>query len=134
MSTFYPVKVENVKYTDEYDGIVTLLFPSGDTIDACFWGATFDIGDDVDVVFDGGETNFSWENTFSRNKDHQTGMHKASERAAYHCYGKITGVNPVMADFGLMTLKLGDWTHDEQVIGEYIYWEIGCLVAFKRVT
>ena len=42
----------------------------------------------------------------------------------YYCYGKIIGVNPVIADCGDMLFDLGELSHDERVVGEYVYFVI----------
>ncbi len=118
------VKVKEVEFTDEFDGIVTVTTISGRLVSAYFWGDNFQRDEEVEIEFDALDYPVSWEATFSENKEQKLLLEPAPEKCAYYAYGKILALNPIMANFGDIKLSIGDWTHDERVIGEYIYWKI----------
>lgn len=64
-----------------------------------------------------------WEERFSRNQERKQCLIKTGEWS-YDGYGKIISINPVIADFGNINLDLGKFTHDNRVIGEFVYEKI----------
>ncbi len=71
----------------------------------------------------------SWEEKFEKNKDRKKCLIKTGNWS-YEGYGQIVSINPVIADFGDMKLELGEFTHDNRVIGEFIYEKIARLDVF----
>lgn len=47
-----------------------------------------------------------------------------ANRWSYHCCGKVISINPVIADCGDLQFELGDFTHDDRVVGNLIYFVI----------
>lgn len=127
------IKVKEVEFTDEFDGIVTVQTVKGGVVSAYFWGDIFKKDEDVEIEFDTLDYRISWEAIFSENKEQKLFLEPASEKCAYYAYGKILRISPIIADFGDIKLSIGDWTHDERVIGEYIYWKIDRLDV-KRIN
>lgn len=123
-SLIQKVTVTKVDYTDELEGTVTIITASGKQVSAFFWGDKFNANEEAEVEFDALDYPLSWEVIFSENKEHKLGLEQASEEGSYYAYGQIVSINPIIADFGDIRLALGEWTHDERVIGEYIYWKI----------
>lgn len=118
------VKVKNVEFSDQLDGVVTVVANNGNLVTANFWGDTFRDGEQVEVEFSALDYPASWEAIFSENRERKLCLDPASEKCVYYAYGKILSLSPIVADFGDIKLSIGDWTHDEQIIGEYIYWKI----------
>lgn len=118
------VKVKEVEFTDELDGVVTVVTISGNLVSAYFWGDNFQQDEQVEIEFSSLDYPVSWEAIFSENKEHKLFLKPAPEKCAYYAYGKILSLSPIIADFGDIKLSIGDWTHDERAIGEYIYWKI----------
>jgi hypothetical protein len=73
-----------------------------------------------------------WEDIFNGNKDKQKKLVKSNRDWSYEGYGQIISINPIVVDFGDLELELGEWTHDERVVGEYIYWKIDRLDLFHN--
>lgn len=70
----------------------------------------------------------TWETMFSYNRDEEQKMVPvANDRTSYCCYGKVIGVNPVIVDCGDLRLDCGALTHDDRVIGSYVYFVISRL-------
>jgi hypothetical protein len=129
------VQVKEVEFTDKFEGSVTVVTIRGNLVSAYFWGDTFQEGEQVQVEFSALDYPISWEAIFSENREQKLGLEPASEKCAYYAYGKILSLNPIIADFGDIKLSIGEWTHDERVIGEYIYWKIDRLdVSRLRTT
>ena len=118
------VKVKKVEFTDELDGILNVVTINDNLVSAYFWGDNFLQDEEVDIEFSSLDYPVSWEAIFSENKEHDLVLKPATENCAYYAYGKILSLSPIIADFGDIKLSIGDWTHDERVIGEYIYWKI----------
>jgi hypothetical protein len=118
------VKVEEVQFLDEFDGIVTVVTTKGSLLSAYFWGDTFQKGEQANVQFSALDYPVSWDAIFSENKEQKLALETASKECVYYAYGRILSLNPIVVDFGDIKLSIGDWTHDERVIGEYIYWKI----------
>lgn len=72
--------------------------------------------------------NITWETMFSYNRDEERKLVPMThDRTSYCCYGKIVGVNPVVVDCGDIHLDLGALTHDDRVVGSYVYFVISRL-------
>ncbi|NOZ95394.1 MAG: hypothetical protein GXP47_11760 [Acidobacteria bacterium] len=93
----------------------------------------YKVGAIVDVRFDHLEEGFSWEDVFHGNPNKQKCLTSTGEWS-YDAFGQIVSINPVQADFGPIVLELGEWTHDERVVGEYIYWRISRLDVSPQDT
>ncbi len=126
-------KVREVEFTDEFDGIVTVTTVGGGSVSAYFWGDNFQKDEEVEIEFNALDYPVSWEVVFSENKGQKLVLEATPEKCAYHGYGKILALSPLIADFGDIKLSIGDWTHDERVIGEYIYWKIDRL-DIRRIS
>ncbi|MBO7507178.1 MAG: hypothetical protein J6T67_07330 [Paludibacteraceae bacterium] len=70
----------------------------------------------------------TWEEMFSNNRDEEMKMTPSlHDRTRYKCYGRIIQINPVMVDCGDIRFDLGEMTHDDKVIGAWIYFTISRL-------
>ena len=118
------IKIIEVSKTDEFEGSVTFQI-NGRQYYAFFWGDNFLPGEEVSVSLTQLEYPLKWDTIFGENKGRETKIEKSETKDwTYYCYGIIQSVKPVIADFGDLQLDLGDWTDDEKVVGEYIYWTI----------
>jgi hypothetical protein len=124
----HSIEVIKVVETDLRQGILT--FKCGlNEYNAFYWGYEFRAGEKRDVSFQQLSTSLKWETIFGENKNQKIEIKKDdSNEASYYCFGKIESLNPIIANFGDLKLDLGDWTHDERVIGSFIYWKIHRLV------
>ena len=75
---------------------------------------------------------YSWEQRFSGNPHHDKKLVRTGDWS-YDAYGQIVSIKPVVADFGLVTLEIGDFTNDERCIGEWIVEWIDRLELTFRV-
>ncbi len=62
---------------------------------------------------------YSWEQMFSGNLRQEKKLVRTGDWS-YEAYGQIVSIKPVIADFGLFKLELGDFTNDQRCIGEWI--------------
>lgn len=70
----------------------------------------------------------TWEAMFSNNMNEEMKMIPSShDRTRYECYGKIIQINPVIVDCGEIKFEFGEMTHDDKVIGAWIYFTISRL-------
>lgn len=70
-----------------------------------------------------GTDNHTWEQMFGGNADHRKELVRTGDWS-YDAYGQIISIKPVVADFGLFRLTLGDFTNDERCVGEWILEKI----------
>ena len=118
------VEIVKVNKTDENEGTVTFDI-NGRQYDAFYWGDNFKPGEKANVTLTQLEYPLAWEAIFGENKGRETKIEKSNQgNWIYHCYGTIKSIKPIIADFGDLQMDLGDWTNDEKVVGEYIYWTI----------
>lgn len=91
-------------------------------------GLYFDvhIGSEVEVEFDVWPDEIGWEEMFQRNIKKEKGLIPVGEYS-YEAYGQIVSINPIIADFGDVKLQLWEFSHDERIIGEFIYFKINRL-------
>lgn len=66
---------------------------------------------------------YTWEQMFSGNPDKKKMLVRTGDWS-YEAYGQIISIKPVVADFGIIVLELGDFTNDERCIGEWIVEKI----------
>lgn len=99
---------------------------------AFFYGGVFEAGEQFDAEFDHIEYPLEWEVIFSENKEQIKELVPAPGLCSYYGYGVIEAINPIIADFGCIRLDLGEWSHDERIVGEYIYWKIDRLDISRR--
>ncbi|WP_299821341.1 hypothetical protein [uncultured Pontibacter sp.] len=119
-----PVEIIHINYHDEHEGTVKFRTESGNTYEAFLWGNTFEVGEKRKIELSHLNLHFDWEVTFSLNSSKEKRLEKLTKDWGYIGYGQIEQVNPVIACFGDIWLDLGNWTRDEKVIGEFIYWRI----------
>ena len=123
------VKIEKVDWhlSEEIkEGTVTFSV-NGTEYNAFSQDTDFPVDDYADVIFShiaGGPN--SWEKIFSKNEQKEKKLISTNEWS-YEGYGEIISINPIKADFGDIVLELGEWSNDERIIGEFIYWEISRL-------
>ena len=62
----------------------------------------------------------TWEEQFSGNPNK---LKKLVSKGgwSYDGYGQIVSIRPVIADFGLLKLDIGDFTNDERCVGAWIH-------------
>jgi len=98
---------------------------NGRQYDAFYYGDNFESGEKADVILTQLEYPLTLDSIFGQNKERETKIEKSNQgNWTYHCYGTIKSIKPIIADFGDFQLDLGNWTTDEKVIGEHIYWTI----------
>ena len=110
--------------TDPYEGTVTFETNTGKIFSAMFWGQEFHLNNLYFVTFSSLDFPLDWEVIFSENKGHLKTIEPNKEQCSYMAYGKILSINPIKVDFGDLVMNVGNWTNDEKVIGEFIYWKI----------
>jgi hypothetical protein len=126
------VKIVAVDPSDEFEGAVQFEV-NGQCYDAFYWGDFFLAGKTVEVLLTQLEYPLRWETTFGENKHREVRMDKSNDkRWMYHCYGVVKSIKPVIADFGDFQLDLGDWSNDERIVGEYIYWRVDRLDLSRK--
>lgn len=129
------VEIVNVNWylgQNPNEGIVTVKTERGRLLDAFSYGQDFSIGEQLEVEFSSLHYDLQWEVIFTENQEQKLALEQAAEPASYYCYGRILSINPIIADFGDLKINLGDWTNDERVMGEYIYWKIDRLDVIKH--
>lgn len=70
---------------------------------------------------------------FSGNPKHEKKLVRIGDWS-YEAYGQITSINPVVADFGLLSLELGELTNDPRCLGEWIVEKIDRLELTFRTN
>jgi hypothetical protein len=116
--------VNRVEFIESMEGSVTFQTQNGSILSAFFFQEKFTVGEHALVQFGSLDYPLEWTAIFSENKEGRQKLEPALEYCSYYAYGKIIALNPIVADFGDLKLSIGDWTHDEKVIGEFIYWKI----------
>lgn len=125
------LKVVKIDLTDPYEGTVTFETSTGRQFSAFFWGQKFNINDSYLITFNSIDYPIDWETIFSENKNRQKTIEPDEGDYTYLAYGQILSINPVTVDFGDIVMELGEWTNDDRVIGEFIYWKIKRLDVFE---
>ena len=116
------IQIISIDLMDKYEGTVQSGI-NGNDYKAFFFGEEFERGQFVDVEFDHWESHLEWDVIFKENKDRKLKLEQAKDSEwGYYGYGKITSIDPIIANFGDIQLELGNWTNDPNVIGEHIYW------------
>ena len=120
----HSIEVLKVDQTDELDGLLT--FRCGQNVyNAFYWGYMFRPGERREVSFMQLDYPLKWEAIFGENRKNEIKIEKDKiNDAGYYCYGIIESLQPIIANFGDLRLNIGNWTNDEKVIGEFIYWKI----------
>ncbi len=116
--------VSKIELTDNYEGAVTLETQTNIKFTAFFWGQTFELNKTYKIKFGCLDYPLKWETIFSENKTKKQTLETQNEFCSYEAYGNIISINPIVADFGDIKMDIGDWTHDQKVIGEFIYFKI----------
>ena len=120
----HQVQIISIDKTDEHEGIVRFSIQENE-YKAFFYGEDFLEGESASVEFDQLNYPLEWDVIFNENKQKELRIDKAEDSDwSYYGYGKITAIDPIVADFGDIKLELGNWTNDPKVIGEFIYWKI----------
>lgn len=65
------------------------------------------------------DDDWGWDQMFQGNPDKEMKLVQTGDWS-YDAYGQIKSINPVIADFGIFSLDLGEITNDERCIGEWI--------------
>ena len=120
------VTITEIDLHDEHEGVLKLLCNDCE-ISAFFYGDSFVVGEKFDAEFFNLDYPPPWEVIFSENSQKIKALVSAPGLCSYYCYGIILSINPIIADFGSMQLNIGEWSHDDRIIGEYIYWYINRL-------
>ena len=121
------LKVVQVDITDPHEGTVTFETNVGKRFSVMFWGQKFDLNQYYLITFSSLEYPLEWEVIFSENKDQLKTIKADNGYCTYVAYGQILSINPVTVDFGDLVMEIGEWTNDERVVGEFIYWKINRL-------
>jgi hypothetical protein len=116
--------VVKIDLTDLYEGTLILKTQTNKEVTAFFWGQTFESNKTYKIKFDCIEYSLKWETIFYENKTQKQTLESQNEFCSYLAYGKIISINPVIVDFGDIKMEIGDWTHDDKVVGEFIYFKI----------
>ena len=108
---------------ENFEGTVSFRGEKGGVIQAFSYGIEFQIGQNTELELDSIGAELEWNVIFSKNQGKEIRVEQKGNWE-YEAYGKILSVNPVVIDFGEFKLNTENWTTDEKVIGEYIYWKI----------
>lgn len=120
----HKVQIKSIEKIDLYEGTITFSIQENE-YQAFFYGEEFEKDEIINVNFEQLEYPLDWEIIFNKNIKSEKRIEKASNSDwNYYAYGKIKQINPIIADFGDISLEIGNWTNDPNVIGEYIYWKI----------
>lgn len=75
-----------------------------------------------------------WEIMFSENKNKIKDLiFKPNSDWSYSAYGQVISINPVIVDCGIAEFDLGNFSRDERLIGEYIFFDIARLNISEKV-
>ena len=118
------VEITQITYWDESEGIVEFKTTSGNVYNAFFWGASFIVGEKRKIKLSHLNLHFEWAEVFNLNSSKEKKLESLNKDCEYIGYGQIEQVKPIIACFGDIKLDLGNWSSDERLIGEYIYWRI----------
>lgn len=93
----------------------------------------FLVGNSYKVEFDFLEgVDVPWDVMFSENKNNIKDLIiKPNGDWSYSAYGKIISVNPIVVDCGVAEFDLGNFSRDERLIGEYIFFDISRLDIYE---
>jgi hypothetical protein len=128
------LKVVQLALTDPYEGSVTFKSQTGKQFLAFFWGQNLTINQTYKVTFCSLDYPLEWKMIFSENRGRKKTLEATNVSGSYLAYGQISSINPVTVDFGDIILEVGNWTNDERVIGEFIYWKIERLDVLEMKT
>jgi hypothetical protein len=114
------------------EGTVFFETESGKILEAYSYDSDFIPGEICEVdIFHLSDPNVGWEVIFKENPEKVNALVKANNDWDYYGYGRIVSINPIIIDFGSISLDAGNWSQDDQIIGEYIYWKIDRLDISK---
>ena len=116
---------------DPPEGTVSILGKSGQTIDAFSYAENFAVGESLEVEFTSLDGDIAWDEMFSGNPKKEKKLLKI-DNWTYEAYGQIISINPVCIDFGDIELETSNWTNDEAVVGEFLYWKIDRLDISRK--
>ena len=119
-----PVEITRLVLHAKCEGILEFKTSSGNLYEAFFWGKSYNEGEKVLVELDHLSLPLDWEKTFSLNALKEKKLEKLNGEGEYAGYGEIEQVAPIIANFGDIKLNLGNWSNDNRIIGEFIYWRI----------
>jgi hypothetical protein len=74
------------------------------------------------------DDSWSWEKMFAGNSEKRVGL-VSQGGWSYLALGRITSVNPVRVDCGILVEQRAVFTHDPRVVGEFIAFGIATLDA-----
>jgi hypothetical protein len=86
-------------------------------------GAEFDVKLSAEI-----DRSWSWEKIFSANPEQHIGL-KPLGGWSYLALGRITSIDPVRIDCGILVEEHAVYTHDPGLIGEYVGFRIEVLDA-----
>ena len=108
---------------DNFEGTVSFTGKKGGIIQAFSYGTEFNTGQKIELDLYSINAELEWSTMFSENSEKEIKV-EWKGGWAYEAYGKIININPVLIDFGEFELNTGNWTNDNKIIGEYIFWKI----------
>ena len=127
------VKIENTNWfldKEIQEGTVSFSINSR-KYDAFSCLQEFEIGKNVEVFFGCLITGQKWRDVFNKNLNSKKELIKTGKSWSYDGYGEIVSINPIMVDYGDFSLEHGNWTHDEKVVGQFVYIKISRLDILK---
>ena len=102
------VQIKSIERLDLYVGTITFSIKESQ-YEAFFYGEEFVKDEIVDVSFEQLEYPLDWEIIFNKNIKSEKRIEKVSNSDwSYYAYGKIIQINPVIADFGDISLEIGN--------------------------
>lgn len=116
---------------ENYEGTVTFRGKKGGLINVFSYGTEFKVGKKTKLELDSISAKLDWDTIFSKNQDKELKLIQKSDWE-YEGYGKILDINPIVIDFGEFELNTGNWTNDQKIIGEFVYWEIERLDIYSQ--
>jgi len=72
-----------------------------------------------------------WQKAFDNNPEKKKCLVNTKD-CSYDGFAQIISIHPIKADFGDIILDLGNWSNDERIVGEYIFWPIARLSISRK--
>jgi hypothetical protein len=119
------VKINKADWMDNKAISGTIHFTiNGRNYKAYSWCNNFKENCEYNVEFFFLDSGTEWHEMFNANSTKRKTLIPVGENWDYECFGQVLSVNPVIADFGDLTLDIGHLSHDTKLVGEYIWLKI----------
>lgn len=85
----------------------------------------------IDPQFSALFFDLDWNVIFSLNEKKEKKLIR-NKSWEYEAFGEISSINPVIGNFGLISLELGNFSNDPNLISNFIYMKIARLDLYKK--